>query len=89
MTPTEARTHLQKALDQALPHCFVQVSAQALGVLLEESAANGQITLINGMRIRFDGELNRLDFDAPDGTHAHCQPFLVPGYQLGDDDAHD
>jgi len=37
MTPTEARTQLQKALDAALPQCFVPVSAQALAVLLEET----------------------------------------------------
>lgn len=36
MTPTEARDHLQKALANALPHCFVQVSPQALAVLLAE-----------------------------------------------------
>lgn len=39
MTPTEARTHLQQALDAALPHCFVPVSAQALRVVLEELQA--------------------------------------------------
>lgn len=40
MTPTEARTQLQKALDATLPHCFVPVSAQALRVVLEELQAN-------------------------------------------------
>jgi len=45
MTPAEARTQLQKALDAALPQCFVPVSAQALQWAL------GEIYLIDEMNV--------------------------------------
>lgn len=36
MTITEARAQLERALAMALPHCFVQVSPQALALVLAE-----------------------------------------------------